>query len=45
MKNRIKELEELIFLLEMKDHWTREDFDQMAEWKLELKILKEKEGK
>lgn len=41
---QIKKLEERIFLLDMKDNWTKEDFDLMQELELELQILKSKEA-
>ena len=39
---KITELNERIFYHEMKDHWTKEDFDLAEEMELELAILKEK---
>lgn len=41
---RIKELEEKIFIHEMKDHWDKHDFDLADEMELELSILKKKIG-
>lgn len=37
---QIKKLEEQIFLLEMKDHWDKSDFDLMKKLELELASLK-----
>lgn len=41
---RIKELEEKIFMHDMKDHWDKHDFDLADEMELELSILKKKIG-
>ena len=40
IKSRIEKLEQEMFYLEMKDHWSREDFEQMSEWRNELRQLK-----
>lgn len=42
LQTQIKRLEDRIFYHEMKDHWTKEDFDLAEEMELELSILKEK---
>lgn len=42
LKKQIKRLEDRIFYHEMKDHWTKEDFDLAEEMELELSILKQK---
>lgn len=41
MKNndRINELKNLIFWLQMKDRWDSEDYDKMAQWRQELREL------
>lgn len=40
-KERIEWMEKQIFLLEMKDHWSHEDFEQSRKWYDELRKLKE----
>lgn len=40
-EKQIKKLEDKIFYHEMKDHWTREDFDLAHEMEQELMVLKE----
>lgn len=42
LKDRIDELENKKFILDMKDHWEREDYDKFDEYCLEIKILTEK---
>lgn len=42
LEEQINKLEDQIFYHEMKDHWTKEDFDLAEELELELSILKEK---
>ena len=37
-----EEIEDRIFYLDMKDRWTKEDFDLNDELHLELKIIKER---
>ena len=37
--NRIDELKNLIFMLNMKDRWDTEDYATMAQWKKELREL------
>jgi hypothetical protein len=37
--NRIEELKNMIFMLNMKDRWNNEDYDRMAQWKRELREL------
>lgn len=41
-EKQIKKLEDKIFYHEMKDHWTKEDFDLAHEMEQELMVLKEK---
>lgn len=41
-EKQIKKLEDRIFYHEMKDHWTREDFDLANEMEQELMVLNEK---
>jgi len=38
---RIEELQDRIFIIEMIDHWTREDWEYMRKYEQELKELKE----
>lgn len=42
LEKEIKELEDRIFYHEMKDHWTKEDFELARDLELELSILKKK---
>ena len=42
---KIEKLETQIFYLDMKDHWSNEDFETSHRWHEELrKLRKEKEG-
>lgn len=41
IKKKIKQLEEQIFYHEMKDNWTKDDFELAEKLELELKSLKE----
>lgn len=41
IKKEIKELEERIFLLDMKDHWSHEDFKLNEDLHTELNGLKQ----
>jgi hypothetical protein len=43
IKERIAELERNIFMLDMKDHWSAEDYATSREWHRELRELKAKE--
>lgn len=38
---RIEQLEKQIFLLEMKDHWSYEDYERSYKWRDELRKLRE----
>ena len=44
LQKQIKELEDKIFIHEMKDRWDKHDFDLSDEMELELSILKKKIG-
>lgn len=43
IKERIAELERNIFMLDMKDRWSTEDYTMSREWHKELRELKAKE--
>jgi len=40
MRDKLERLEKELFLLEMKDHWEREDFDLSAHLIHEIKEIK-----
>lgn len=40
MKERLERLEKELFLLEMKDRWSREDLDNAAHLRHEIKEIK-----
>ena len=39
-EKRIEELENKMFYLSMKDHWSNEDFEQNREWRREIERLR-----
>ena len=47
LRNYLKEVEEQKFYLEMKDHWSREDFDRADQLSVQIqtlrKMIKQKE--
>ena len=40
LKKQIKEIENVLFLIDMVDHWTTEDERAMSHWKAELDKVK-----